>query len=228
MNTLKFAIVAVIGIALSTGSVMGTTLTGVNAYGTDMTGSSQVNSSYWSSAPGPGLGLFVWDYSQWLNDTRTADLNYDLTPGFYTLDAYGDTTPDLDVVAINLFFNNNTTGGAQISALAWPNTGVWDVNSSPANLPLPGSPGTPSGTLVFDDGKYQVSLVNLYWLTLGTPDAVSAAANMPGIGSAPVYDSLAHIVLEVSESPVPEPSTCFLTSAAVLAAAIRARKRNND
>ncbi len=218
-----------IAVALLSLPAGATTLTGVNLYGTDATGAAHLDPAYWSTSGG-GNGAFVWDASNWANITRTPDLNYVLTPGFYGLDVYGEEHPSPGFVAINLYFNGNTGGSPQISMLTVPDTGIYDVNPAAANLNLSGSADKPSGAMWFDDGVNRVDVIGVWWFNTGVADVVGPDEVGQLVGSGHTLDSFAHILLQVSPSAVsqtPEPGSAWLTVsglAGLLLAARRIRK----
>lgn len=215
----------VLGLAvLPTGA---TTLTGINLYGTDSTGATKIDPAYWSTSGG-GNGAFVWDGLAWLNQLRDPDLDYILAPGFFGLDAYGDGNPSPNQVAVNLYFNHNVNGAPDLSLLTTPNTGVYDINLSAANTNLTASLDQLSGQLFFDDGVNRVDVLGLWWFNIGVADVVGPdQVGQVVVGPAPIVDSFAHILLEVSPSrmsPVPEPATAALTISGLLGLLLAARK----
>ena len=175
---------------------------GVNTYGTDVTGAPHTTARFWGSAGG-GFTAFV-NIGGFVNTAAVPNLNFTITPGAYTFSIYMDGVSAENRVALNLYFNGNT-GAPNLSLLAQPNVAGFGFNPAVTNLSLNGGVDSPGAhSLTYSTGTNLITVTGFSWSNVGNGDTVGPFL-LPSDG---VNDSVATVSFTVAA--VPEPSTLFL------------------
>ncbi len=214
-------------VAAGPSAARATFLTGAIVYSTDTTGAPS-SGEFWNtvggdnrfnlylSAPGDPMTVGLLN----TGNGASTGINFDLGPGTYSYQLYGENTQGTAAYGIGLFLNSDNANPA-VAAFASPGLGV--VPAAAGSVDIEGVTTTSPGSLSFNDGTNLVTLTGFQWAAPspagGGPDRVSAQDSV----SSGQPNFLGTLSLTVTA--VPEPGSMALLGLGIAGAGAMAQRR---